>query len=83
MFNVGRWAADSVPDCCCVVPILYKGPFCTKEIEYQLCTLKFQGSQAVPGFMDPEGIIIFHCAGQMAFKATIGDDGGKSDPNRN
>jgi len=32
------------------------------------------GSLAVPGYMDPEGIVVFHEASGTLFKATCKDD---------
>jgi len=36
--------------------------------------LKFAGSRAAPGFMQPEGIVIFHKASGSMFKVTCEDD---------
>lgn len=62
------------PACCGVVPILYTGEFKTDKIEYVLNLLAIEGSHAVPGFKDPEGIVIFHKASGQLFKKTIKDD---------
>jgi hypothetical protein len=44
-----------------------------------MAALKANGSYAVPGFMDPEGIVIYHTAGGHLYKKTFeGDDGGKT-----
>lgn len=44
-----------------------------------LISEKIDGSRAVPGFMNPEGIVVFHEASQTCFKKTIdGDDNPKS-----
>lgn len=57
------------------VPVLYEGPFNQDHIEHCLVDLSLDGSVAAPGFMDPEGIIVFHVAAQTPFKVTIkGDD---------
>jgi hypothetical protein len=32
------------------------------------------GSKAAPGFMKPEGIVVFHVAGNVGFKKTIEKD---------
>jgi hypothetical protein len=32
------------------------------------------GSMAAPGFMKPEGVVVFHVAGNVGFKKTIEDD---------
>jgi hypothetical protein len=57
-----------------VVPVLYSGPFSELSIKSSLILLAGEGSQAAPGFMDPEGIIIFHTAANSMFKVTIKDD---------
>ena len=78
LFNVTRWADDALrPACCHVVPTLYVGPFDTAKIEAVLTLLAETGSQAAPGFMQPEGIVIWHEKARVLFKKTIGDDGHK------
>ena len=75
LFNVERWADDAVrPACCCVVPELYRGPFNTQIIELELDLLRTGGSKAAPGFLKPEGIVIFHTAANMGFKKTLDKD---------
>jgi hypothetical protein len=32
------------------------------------------GSLAAPGFLKPEGVVVYHTAGNTLFKATIEDD---------
>lgn len=73
LFNVARWG-ESRPDCCHVVPVLYRGEFHTDAIEGCLNDLFFNGSQAAPGFLKPEGIIVFHIAGNVGFKKTLEKD---------
>lgn len=75
LFNVKRWEDNSVrPACCEIVPILYKGIFDLVVIEYCLKKLAFDGSSAAPGFMDPEGVMVFHIAANHYFKKTIKHD---------
>lgn len=84
LFNSYRWEEaylamlkgydNNFPKCCHVVPTLYKGPFDTSAIDLVLKHLKEEGSRAAPGFMDPEGIIIYHEAGRCYFKQTIEKD---------
>lgn len=62
------------PSCCYVVPTLWRGPFCTKEIRAVQRGLEEYGSAAVPGFMDPEGVVIYHTAAQSCFKVTLKND---------
>jgi len=73
LFNVSKWEEDR-PECCHVVPILYKGMFDTEIVQQVLCGLEM-GSVAAPGFMKPEGIIVFHTAGNNLFKVTCENDG--------
>lgn len=62
------------PDCCSVVPVLYRGEFDTEKIQDILNWLAGIGSVAAPGFMNPEGIVIFHTAQGTLFKKTIKND---------
>ena len=79
LFNTARWGDPAVrPACCGVVPVLYEGPFETALIAEVMQMLADSGSMAAPGFMNPEGIVVFHKASNTLFKATIkGDEEGK------
>lgn len=85
LFNVARWrdgGKDQRPACCSVVPILYEGPMeeygVLKGVKISLQRLKSEGSIAAPGFMNPEGIVIFHAQSGTLFKKTFEkDDAGK------
>jgi len=75
LFNTHRWSDEFVrPFCCDVVPILFHGDFSEEDILETLRELECNGSKASPGFMDPEGIIIYHTAANMMFKKTIKND---------
>ena len=74
LFNVGRWREVALPSCVSLVPVLYEGPNDQDEIEDCLALLKEGGSVAAPGFMRPEGIIVFHTAGNVGFKKTLDKD---------
>lgn len=73
LFNVSRWGEER-PACCHVVPTLYRGEFSQAEIDTALRNLAVTGSVAAPGFMKPEGVIVFHTAGNVGFKRTIEKD---------
>ncbi len=73
LFNVARWG-DSRPACCDVVPVLYRGLFCTSVVEQCISDLRQNGSRAAPGFMRPEGVVVFHVAGNVGFKKTLEKD---------
>ena len=66
---------DMLPACCHLVPILWQGLFSTAEATIQLWELGQTGSKAAPGFMNPEGIVLFHTAGNVGFKMTLDNDG--------
>lgn len=70
---------ERAPECCHVVPVLYQGPFSTHVVDAILVKLMEHGSQAAPGFMNPEGLVLYHIAGNVGFKKTIhGDESPKS-----
>jgi hypothetical protein len=73
LFNVTRWE-DQCPACCHVVPSLYIGPFNTECVEGVLDGLSKHGSVAAPGFMKPEGVVVWHTAANIGFKKTIEKD---------
>jgi len=80
LFNVSRWGPEgadvaSLPACCHVVPVLYRGSFSEEAISGALAALGGRGSLAAPGFMEPEGVVVFHVAAGIAFKKTLlGDE---------
>jgi len=75
LFNTHLFSEEnSRPACCHVVPVLATGLFDTKNIELTLSMLEYGGSCAAPGFMKPEGIVIYHTAGGYYFKKTVEKD---------
>lgn len=75
LFNTSRWSDEAVrPACCGVVPVLYEGVFDLIIVDDCLNRLKASGSLAAPGFMRPEGVVVFHIAAKMLFKKTIEKD---------
>lgn len=89
LFNVLRWQEDEqqslifksvkerVPQLE-LVPLRYRGPrldaggsdIATREINI----LKAFGSSAVPGFMQPEGVVVMHTASRQLYKVTCEKD---------
>lgn len=66
------------PACCHVVPVLWAGEFDTDAIRRAMDNLVIEGSRAALGFTRPEGIVVYHTAGNLLFKATLEkDDAGK------
>lgn len=65
---------DVLPECCHLVPLLYRGMFDTSIVEQSVEELRVGGSKASPGFMKPEGVICFHVAANIGFKKTLEKD---------
>jgi hypothetical protein len=74
LFNHRR-PVESLPACVQVVPVLYTGPMDPEATHAAIECLKTFGSKLVPGFMDPEGIVLEY--GANKFKFTYGGDGHK------
>jgi hypothetical protein len=61
-----------------LVPVLYAGTFAEAAICQALTDLGDHGSVAVPGFMNPEGICVYHTQTRNVFKVTLDNqDAGK------
>lgn len=78
LFNVKRWETMHFPayqlDNVFCVPVLAHMPFDTVSINNVVRRLETHGSYAAPGYMNPEGVIVFHDAAQQLFKVTCKDD---------
>lgn len=76
LFNIGKWNAENPPPACChTVPVLGASEsFDLGEVRIALATLREDGSFAAPRFMKPEGIVVYHKAGGLLFKATCEGD---------
>jgi hypothetical protein len=85
LFNVGRWVGhgtdtpltekqQKAPYCCHVVPVLFQGIGMEYGVQSALGELRNSGSHAAPGFMQPEGIVVFHTASRNLFKVTLERD---------
>lgn len=92
LFNVDRWCQvgpdgesmrsraeqSSLCDVVNEVPVLYRGPFREEMIVFAMAELRRAGSFAVPGFMDPEGICVYHSQSRTVYKVTLdNNDRGK------
>lgn len=84
LFNTKRWGdlAFTVPGLE-VVPELYRGPFTTDAINACMDELRVNGSHAAPGYDRPEGVVIYHTAANVMFKATLENDEVPKALNRN
>lgn len=83
-YKIGAWETSKskeprpifarAPECCGVVPILYNGPFGMGAIYDQLRELRELGSLAAPGWMKPEGVVVYHTASGHLYKKTLERD---------
>lgn len=65
---------DVLPPCVGLVPVLWRGPFDECPVAGILGVLRNHGSMASVGFANPEGIVIWHVAGNVGFKKTLERD---------
>lgn len=78
LFNTARWG-EVRPACCDVTPVIWSGVFDTRYISEAAAGLFAQGSLIVPGFMQPEGVVVFHSKSRQLYKYTFDkNDGHKS-----
>lgn len=71
LFNAGRWNQQEKPTCCDVVPILYQGKLESSFIEEFKERLIHQGSVAAPGYMNPEGFVVYYTQSKTMQKVII------------
>lgn len=65
------------PECCHYVPTISENATAA-ELPMIIDDLRVNGSRAVPGFMQPEGIVAYHTASRSMYKITCqGDEKGK------
>ena len=80
LFNTARFAniEEESDGLLLVVPTLYEGSMSIEEAQYSLRHLENYGSVASPGFMNPEGICIYHTSSRTVTKVTLdNNDAGK------
>lgn len=91
LFNVHRWKSPrneessagwhsdtrcyQVP-ICHVVPVLTRTTFETSAVDGALQSLVQFGSVAAPGFMQPEGVVVYHVKSNTLFKKTLDKNDG-------
>lgn len=72
-----KWADPALrPECCTVVPVIARvnGYDLGDEVATMLDYLRRTGSDMVPGFMQPEGVVIEHSQSGMRLKALCHND---------
>lgn len=72
LFNTARWNDGNPPPACChVVPVLAQGLITELDVRGILRRLAEEGSVAAPGFMNPEGVVIYHSPSRNLYKMTL------------
>lgn len=78
LFNTSRWTLDAVAGFATpnmhAVPEMLSGVFREQDVRECIDWLRAYGSVAVPGFMRPEGVVVYHTAAQHPFKVLIESD---------
>lgn len=80
LFNTHRWSQrDGLPEthppaCCGVVPVLYIGQYSDVAIQESLECLRTFGSKAAPGFMQPEGVVVYMQSSASMHKVLLEGD---------
>ena len=64
------------------IPVLYNGPFTSDVVDQVMADLATEGSRFVEGFMNPEGVVVYHQAIKKMFKVTYDYDKTGKGPNR-
>lgn len=78
LFNSGRWSNPlDRPACTECVPVLFAGEFTRENINKVMSDLALNGSRHVPGFMRPEGIVIYIPGSRSLLKETFENAEGK------
>jgi hypothetical protein len=80
LFNTKRWGyledpyqAPNIPGLG-VVPVIEQYEFDTEVIREAFAELMGGGSYAAPGFMEPEGLVVYHAASDQVYKVTENGD---------
>jgi hypothetical protein len=77
LFNTSQWNENHLPpNCCGVVPVLYAGKFDPARIQEALEGLRTNGSVLVPGFPEPEGVVVYLPITHSRYKVLLENDDG-------
>ena len=77
LFNYHTRTPENTPDCCEVIKPFYVGEFSFDILNQAIEELKEKGSFQVPGFMNPEGVIVHLLNTKRMFKWTFENNEGK------
>lgn len=82
LFNTRKWSTQEfVTPGLGVVPVLAESNyvFWSADVVRTADRLRMFGSEAVPGFMNPEGVCVYHPQADTVFKYTLDGDGHKGE----
>lgn len=71
LFNVHKYKDIKLPEGVDLVPVLYEGPWTDTILKETMDKLKLEGSKMQPGFMKPEGVVIFFHRNNILMKAVF------------
>lgn len=84
LFNTARWSdPESRPAITEVATVLFQGNMAdlvgyeggeSHHLDYLLHKLRTEGSQHIKGFLNPEGVVLFHVAAHQLFKILLEGD---------
>ena len=78
LFNTGKALPEGLPSNVEQVPVLFDGPMHwemgSDPFQDAVWTMKNKGSVAVRGYMNPEGVVLYHKAAGVYFKYTLDGD---------
>jgi hypothetical protein len=79
LFNSARWVSTENlhslgVTCCEVVKVLTDGDFTTRLVDECVARLKSEGSLSVPGYMNPEGVVVYLKASGERYKVLCEND---------
>lgn len=76
LFNTTRWkdVDFSTVEGLGVVPELWRGEFSTENTDRIKSELLETGSLVNPGYMNPEGVVVYHTASKSSYKITYGPE---------
>jgi hypothetical protein len=85
LFNTARWNPAHLESAGLVglvevVPVLHVGAL--HEVEIVVASLQRTGSVAAPGWMKPEGVVIYHTASRTMFKRLLENDDAPKGPQK-
>lgn len=73
LFNVSH-PRERLPECVSLVPSLYFGPLSETQLKERVESLRSTGSVAAPGFMKPEGVVMYCVENKVGYKKLLEKD---------